>query len=82
MAQSSEKTEISVACKDLGGFSLDSAQPCLKIWLFPISAQLGSPKSLGFLLQGWETEARGGSSAAAPYLLSSLITGLRDGRVP
>lgn len=30
-----ENREGSVACKDLGGFSLDSGQPCLKIWLFP-----------------------------------------------
>lgn len=47
---------------------------------FPMRGWLGAPKSLRFAPQGWETEARGGRSAAAPYLLSSLITRLRDGR--
>lgn len=30
-----ENKEGSVACEILGGFSLDSGQPCQKIWLFP-----------------------------------------------
>lgn len=45
---------------------------------FPMPGWLGAPKSLGFSPQGWETEAHGGRFAAAPYLLSPLITRPRD----
>lgn len=59
----------------LGGLSLDFLPEYLA---FPVPGWLGASKSLGFAPQGWETEAHGGSFSAALYLLSSLITRLRD----
>lgn len=74
-----EDREGFVACKDLGGFSLDSDQAYQKIWFFPCLVGLDPLNPLDLLHRDGKLRHMGGSFAAAPYLSSSLITRLRDG---